>query len=517
MGHHLFETTQRGMIGAWPLIALILAALLVEGAPPRRYNCPSYEPWSKLKHLPASGGRLQLPSQRPLIECRTFTSKSVEKKIKEVKQDILDRDAALLFENAYPNTLDTTIKWHRSSPDPLSFVVTGDINAEWLRDSYRQLSVYIPLCSDDEALKDLIRGAIALQSRYVIESPYCNAFQPPPESGLRVPPPSNSEDKVWPKVNPNTVFECKFEIDSLAAFLGLSREYFEATGDSTFLTSDWRSALARILFVVETSSVPTVNETTSEVLEPAYKFQRNTDLGTETISLKGWGNPVRFTGMVRSWFRPSDDATIYQFFVPGNAELAVELGAVEKYLDSWLSKRASAAASTIKKGIMDNAVFEHPKHGKVFAYEVDGFGGRNFMDDANIPSLLSLPDLGFCDSNDEIYLNTRRMVLDPTSNPYYYRGPYFEGIGGPHAGIRAAWPLSRIVAMRTTDSLDEIRMHLRAVVNSTKGLGLIHETVDVDTNEFSRPWFSWANSEYGKTILNLRERGLLRQATKDLL
>lgn len=504
------------MLSVWPLIALLFFVLIAEGAP-YKYGCPSYELWSKLRNQPVSGGPLRLPMQRPSYNCRTFISSSVEKMLKEVSKDILDTDTARIFENAYPNTLDTTIKWHQRAPNPLTFIVTGDINAEWLRDSYRQLSVYIPLCSKEEALRDLILGAIALQAQYVIESPFCNAFQPPRTSDLRAPPPSNAEDNVWPPVNPEVVFECKFEIDSLAAFLGLSREYYQATKDKSFVTPEWRSALARILYVVETMSLPTYNETTSEVLAPAYTFQRNTDLGTETIPLKGWGYPVRYTGMVRSWFRPSDDATIYQFFVPGNAEMAVELEAVKTYVDSWLSGRASEAATEIRKGIMEHAIFEHPKYGRVFAYEVDGYGGRNFMDDANLPSLLSLPDLGFCSADDEVYKNTRRMVLDPSSNPFYYRGPYFEGIGGPHAGIRAAWPMSRIVAIRTTNSLDEIRSHLRAVVNSTRGLGLIHETVNVDTNDFSRPWFSWANSEFAKTIINLKERGLLQRATKDLL
>lgn len=88
--------------------------------------------------------------------------------------------------------------------------------------------------------------------------------------------------------------------------------------------------------------------------------------------------------------------------------------------------------------------------GKVFAFEVDGFGSAYFMDDANIPSLLSLPYLGYVDKNDPIYKNTRKFVLSEY-NPYFFKGEAGEGIGGPHVGPGYIWPMSIIMRVYTSD------------------------------------------------------------------
>lgn len=144
--------------------------------------------------------------------------------------------------------------------------------------------------------------------------------------------------------------------------------------------------------------------------------------------------------------------------------------------------------------------------GKVYAYEVDGYGGAIHMDDANIPSLLSLPDMGFIDVNDEVYQNTRKMILSKVGNPYYLTGTQFEGIGGPHIGIHNAWPMSLLVSIRTTDDDTEILNNLQLIMENTAELGLMHESVQVNSKkgkEFTRSWFAWCNSEFGKTIMYL--------------
>lgn len=156
-------------------------------------GCPDYKDYSGRRHPPFSDGPLKLPFQRPAPECRSFKSREVERVIKEITKRLVDKDLARLFENCYPSTLDTTVRWHVDGSDedetgvegPQSFIVTGDINAEWLRDSTNQLAGYMPLLRKDAKLRKLVLGAISTQAGYVIESPYCNAFQPPRGSHVK--------------------------------------------------------------------------------------------------------------------------------------------------------------------------------------------------------------------------------------------------------------------------------------------------------------------------------------------
>lgn len=196
--------------------------------------CPDYASYAAHIHYPLSEGKLALPYQRPAEPCRTFVSPAVERVINDMTARIADKDLARLFENAFPNTLDTTVAWHdngqtESDADgetaaelvlgkwegAQSFVVTGDIRAEWLRDSTNQLLQYQALAKVDPKIHTLILGAINTQTEYVIQSPYCNAFQPPGPS--KVPKTINGQsDSVTPLYEPRFVFECKYELDSLA-------------------------------------------------------------------------------------------------------------------------------------------------------------------------------------------------------------------------------------------------------------------------------------------------------------
>ncbi|QPG76086.1 hypothetical protein FOA43_003472 [Brettanomyces nanus] len=477
--------------------------------------CPNYSDYSKVPHRPKSTGRLHLPYMRPRRECRTFGSKVVEQVIEDLQARIEDPDLFRLFENAFPNTLDTTVWWYEPSDKktgtPRAFIATGDIAAEWLRDSAHQLSVYIPLIPYDENLQKLVKGAIVQQALYIRTAAYCNAFQPPKESRIESQP--SAIDFVGPRPNWDTVFECKWEIDSLASFLSLTNQYIESSGDTSILTQEaWVSAFKSIIYVLRRQIMSSFDKV-SQLEPPYYVFQRDTSSGTETLPLGGRGNPVaRDIGLIRSAFRPSDDACIFQFFIPGNAHLAVELVKLSPLMDAVgldaLASKALYFGTKIKKAIMEHAVVESKKYGKVFAYEIDGFGGINMMDDANIPSLLSLPDLGFIKKDDEIYKNTRKMILSEEGNPYYLKGNYFEGIGGPHIGLRSAWPLSLLVQIRTSDDDDEILKLLDTVLTTTGGLGLMHESIHINSpsHAFTRSWFSWCNSEFAKTILDLAER-----------
>lgn len=486
-------------------------------------KCVNYVDYSKKAHAPFSQGQYKYPFMRPPLKCRTFVSDAVEKVIVDLKLKIKSPDLARLVENCLPNTLDTTILWHKKGSNsaskislyPETFVVTGDIHAEWLRDSARQLSVYQPLVKYDEQLKQLIKGAIYTQEQYIMNSPYCNAFHPPPISNVKKG--STAKDNVYPKPDWDQVFECKYEIDSLASFLTLTNEYIDNTGDTSILTLRWVRAFEKILVVLKRESMPSFDPETGDALQFFYSFKRNTNIGSETLPLDGVGNPVNFeSGLIRSAFRPSDDSTILQFFVPGNAHMLTELKRIRKHLfendlklgfDLKVHKEHTEAfIEGIERGLKEHAIVDHPKWGKVYAFETDGYGSNIFMDDANIPSLLSFPDLGFLDVNDETYQRTRKMILSKSGNPYFLTGRHFQGIGGPHIGIENAWPMSLLMRIRTTNDDKEILESLKYVMDTTAGLGLMHESVKVNSMKglsYTRPWFAWCNSEFGKTILHL--------------
>jgi len=430
----------------------------------------------------------------------------VEQIIDDVTSRLEDKDLARIFENAFPNTLDTTVRWHVDGTEkkkvnkgygkwegPQSFIVTGDINAEWLRDSTNQLQQYQKLAKRDKKIETLLLGAINTQAEYVIASPYCNAFQPPPPSKL--PPTSNGQgDTVHPAYEPSVVFECKYELDSLAHFLSLGNQFYSHTKSTAFLTPRWYEALGNVLEVLDQQAKSTFDPETSRFLRNEYRFQRNTNAGTETLNLQGNGNPLNNgTGLIRSAFRPSDDATIMGFFIPANAMMAVELKRTAAMLKE-VGKITRAAdlqrrGEEIETGVRTHGIVNHRTYGEVFAFEVDGFGSQIMMDDANLPSLLALPLLGFTDVNDKVYQNTRRMILNKSGNPYFLKGEDMEGIGGPHIGLQNAWPMSLLVQAMTSEDDDEISKALESVKKASP-LGLVHESINVNIRQdYTSKWF----------------------------
>lgn len=413
---------------------------------------------------------------------------------------------------------------------PQSFIITGDIVAEWLRDSTNQLRPYQALANKDPAIFQLILGAINTQSEYVIQAPYCNAFQPPPISNLPITN-NGQDDAVHPAYEPDFVFECKYELDSLAHFLALGNDFYEHTHSTEFVNKRYLRAVQTLLMVLEQQSRSTFDPETGRYRRNEYTFQRNTNTGTETLNLQGLGNPLNHgTGLVRSAFRPSDDATILGFFIPANAMMSVELARASNVLQAAgktsLAAELTKWSSQLRKGVLEHGVVKHKKYGDVFAYEVDGYGSSIMMDDANYPSLLALPVMGFVEREDDIYQNTRRMILEQDGNPYYLTGKDFSGIGGtspppftpflnivtrltntgPHIGLKNAWPMSLLMQAQTSTNDDEIKRCLDMVLKSAK-LGLVHESIDVQhISQYTRSWFAWANGVFAVTILDLAKR-----------
>ena len=432
-------------------------------------------------------------SQRPKLADRKFTSKAVEAIIQKVKKDIKDPELAWLFENCYPNPLDTTVNHSEAGGKPDTFVITGDINAMWMRDSSAQVWPYLPLIKTDPALKKLVQGVLSRQAKCVLIDPYANAFNQGP---------TGSEWDTDHTVMKPELHERKWEIDSLCYPVRLAYNYWKISGDTSFFDDNWQKAGKTIL--------NTFKEQQRKEGKGPYYFQRKTQVASDTAPNKGYGNPVKPVGLICSIFRPSDDATIYPFLIPSNYFAVTSLNQMaEMYAtignDSTTSAACRALATEVDAALKKYAVAQHPEFGKILAFEVDGYGNQLFMDDSNVPSLLALPYLDSLPVTDPLYQNTRRFVLS-LSNPYFFKGKAAEGIGGPHVGIGYIWPMAIIMRGLTSNSKEEITECLRLLKTTHAGTGFMHESFNKDNPaDFTRKWFAWANTLFGELIIKTHQ------------
>ena len=434
-------------------------------------------------------------SARPAPSQRKFSSRAVETKIAEVKRAIADPELAWLFENCFPNTLDTTVTLSERDGRPDTLVITGDINAMWLRDSTAQVTPYVPLARHDKELQRLIAGVINRQTMCILIDRYANAFS----FGAKACPWGiNDKPPLIPEL-----CERKWEIDSLCYPLRLAHSYWASTGDTSCFHADWLRA-SRLI-------VQTFREQQRLNGPGPYRFQRTTDNPIDTPPFNGLGNPARPVGLIHSAFRPSDDACVYPFLIPANLYAVVALKQLAEILSTVLSERKLAGECRALAQEVAVAVNTYGKalvrgYGLVYAYEVDGFGNQLFMDDANVPSLLSLPYLGCCTENDPVYRRTRAFILSD-HNPYFFRGRIAEGIGGPHVGLNMIWPLGITVRALTSTNEKAILNCLRMLKNTHAGTGFMHEAFDKDNpKKFTRSWFAWANTMFGELIVKLYEQ-----------
>ncbi|KAF2195534.1 glycoside hydrolase family 125 protein [Zopfia rhizophila CBS 207.26] len=477
-------------------------------------QCPFYSNYASVKHGPFSTGRWNLSYHRPIASCRTFPSQDLEDTIKRLKHVIVDPDLFRVFENSWPSTLDTTIGWRglaNGTDEELTFVVTGDIEAMWLRDSANQLQAYTSLLkpnSSRNSLASVFRGAINLQARYILEAPFCNAFQAPDESMIPRKSSMNS-DTITPSFDYFKVFSCNWELDSLASFLQLSVDYVTATQDYEFFGKyNWTNAVQTILSTAQSMTINSYAEDGNWLHTP-YTYCAPYG-GTPINDCNGSPHKGNI-GLIRSFHRPSDDACTYQYLIPSNMMFSRTLNAsaaiMEKIpnhgnLTDWMRSMATG----IRTGIEKYGIVRDPEYGNVYAYEVDGYGSANVMDDPNIPSLLSAPFLGYLDRSDKVYQNTRKKILS-RDNPYYSWGPVITGVGSPHTLPGRAWPMASIMTILTSEDDEEIVKSLTDLVGSTDGFGVMHESVHSHrVGIWSRQWFSWANGMFGQAILNLEKR-----------
>jgi meiotically up-regulated gene 157 (Mug157) protein len=435
-------------------------------------------------------------TNRPKLSDRKFMSKAVEDIIRQMKTAITDEELYWMFENCFPNTLDTTVDFEYINGKPDTYVITGDIDAMWLRDSTAQVWPYLPLINKDKDLAMLIKGVIYRQSNCILLDPYANAFY---KDVNKI-----SEWKSDLTDMKAGIHERKWEIDSLCYPIRLAHGYWKQSGDSSIFDSNWKKAMQLIL--------KTFREQQRFNGTGPYKFQRTTAWATDGVPLGGYGYPVKPNGLICSMFRPSDDCTIYPYLIPSNLFAIEVLGylaeifSLPEIKDIAMIKESSSLQKQIKEAIEKYTILNHPEFGKIIPYEINGFGSFNLMDDGNIPSLLSLPYLGCIDSKDPLYLNTRKYLLSE-NNPFYFKGKAAEGIGSPHTMPNKIWPLGIIVRGLTTNDKNEIQQCIKFLVKTHAASGFMHESFNKDNAaDYTRKWFAWANTLFGEFIIKVSQQ-----------
>ncbi len=439
-------------------------------------------------------------NSRPEPHDRLFRSDVIEETIVEISDEIHDEDIRRMFMQCFPNTLDTTVYHTERENSPDTFVVTGDIPAMWLRDSVNQVWPYLPFIKKDLEIKKLFIGLINRQTLCVITDPYANAFKR-----------EINGDKV-------EVFERKYELDSLAAFFRLAVGYYETTKDLSPFDDKWLHALDKALEVIHIEQ-NTLNKDNHEFL---FQFKTHGGSLHPAVRLEGYGYPSKRCGLSRSVFRPSDDESVFPYHIASNAMIIANLRKLKPILEELgateLLKRSQLLADKILNGIREWGIIEHKQFGKIFAYEVDGFGSSCIMDDPNIPSLLSLPYLGYCELNDVVYQNTRKLILSEW-NSFFAKGQVACGITSPHVGVcDHFWPMATIMQALTTRDSEEIIECLTTLKITHGKTFYMHESIDVDfPYHYTRRWFAWVNSLFGELILTIHTKSpeILKRKLKD--
>ena len=446
----------------------------------------------------------EIKSGRPPVSERNFVSPAIEQVIEETKKKLIDENnkfkgrlLAAMFENCFPNTLDTTvttstIKGKPGEPDkPDTFIITGDIDAMWLRDSSAQVWPYLPYAAKDDALKTLFQGLIGRQARCILIDAYANAYMRDPS----VPTNLQYTQQDDPYMKKPGVAEHKWEIDSLCYPIRLAHGYWKATGDKTPFDEEWRDAMRTVVTTFEVQQTG----------DGPYHYPWPKNNGTPAKKEKK-------VGMIYCRFRPSDDPCRYPFLIPSNLFAATSLRQLAKMggsvgFDAAFGTECSGLADEIEGAAKQYGTHQLDDGTEVWAYEVDGSGNKLFMDDANTPGLLGLPYLGICKTDDKLYKDTRAAILRKPPNDYFFKGTAAEGIGSPHTPTDYIWPMSLIMRALTSDDDTEIKQSLKMLKTTTAGTHFMHESFHKDEPcRYTRPWFAWANTLFGEMVRDILKR-----------
>lgn len=410
--------------------------------------------------------------------------------IMKFSERIEDEALRTTFVNCSLNTLTTTV---RATGEDV-YLITGDIDAMWLRDSSAQVLQYLEISPRTPDVQGLIKGLLKRQFKCILSDAYANAFNAEANGN------GHNEDECGAR-NP-LVFERKFELDSLCYPLFLAQRYFEYTGDAAVFDELYFQACERILEVFETEQ--------DHHKKSPYFHYRPTEDAALSVPERGKGGPCAVTGLVWSGYRPSDDPCAYGYFLPGNMFVAVVMRGLSAIASRQeranIAKRAKKLCKAVERGVAKYGIVKHPVYGKIYAYETDGLGHYNLMDDANVPSLLGLPYIGWCKEDDAIYKNTRRFVLS-AENPYYHAGSVISGIGSPHTPENTVWPISLMIEGLTTDDGERICEIVKTLLQTTDGTGYMHESIHADNaSDYTREWFAWANSLFAYFLIKKQDK-----------
>ncbi|MDQ2992981.1 MAG: glycoside hydrolase family 125 protein [Candidatus Eremiobacteraeota bacterium] len=374
------------------------------------------------------------------------------------------------LQSMYRAALLNTNKQVTIASDGTAYVKTGDIPAEWLRDASVQVRPYLFFAKTDPQVAGLLRGAIARMGKYLQVDPYANAF--------------TLDYRVW---------ERKFELDSLAYPITLAWTYWKQTGDTSVFTGDLSLGFDSALATMEREQDHTRNS--------KYTHKEMVD---------GKGKPVAYTGMIWTGFRPSDDACSLNYLIPSEMMAVVALGDLEEierdvYHNIIKAQRAKTLRDQVQAGIQNYGIEFLPNYGYVYAYEVDGFGNKVLIDDANVPSLLSAPYIGYTKSSSFIYRNTRKFLLSK-DNVTYYVGKYARGIGSQHTTDNFVWPIAMLMQGFTATSDAERKDVLSQLLASDPGDHLLHESFNPDDpTKFTRADFGWPNALFSEYVMTAFE------------
>lgn len=408
------------------------------------------------------------------------------KKINEIALGISSAKTREMFLKCFWNTIDTAIK---EDDGHGIYVLTGDIPAMWLRDASASIKQYIPFASSDPDIASLIKGVIKKLFFYIGVDPYGNSFTLLPNAGTIW---ANDQTEKTPYT-----WERKFEVDSICYPFEIAYEYVKETGDISILDEGFLKASSLILDVIRKER--------NHHKDSNYSFVRPSNHEPD-LPGNGKGGPLKVNGLIWTAFRPSDDASSLGYLVPSNAFASVMLDHLSRLLavinEKQLSTLANDLSIGVKEAIMQNCIVKGPNGKDILVYETNGLGQNLLMDDANSPSLLSLPYFGFISAKDPLYVETRNFILSK-NNPYFFSGKCLTGIGSPHTKKDYVWPMSLSMEGLTSHEISRKKEIIKEIVNADAGTSLTHESVNKDDPTlYTRGWFAWSNSLFSELVLS---------------
>jgi meiotically up-regulated gene 157 (Mug157) protein len=416
-------------------------------------------------------------------ELKEFPS-AMSQEIQRLCGEAQDDQVCRMLQKNYPDT------WTKSMTflnDSTAYIVTGDINMMWMRDSVAQIYHYLPLASGNEVVQIMFEATLRRLQTWISLDPYGSAFR------LYFDFDHAKKPKLtkWDFRSGRTAYVAQhnYEIDSLCYFVRLSYQYWKTTGVSRHLTRKWKRVAKSMidLWVTEQD-----HDTKS-----CYRYPE--------VESRNTGSKICRTGMTWGAFRPSDDLMRFNFNVPANMFVHVSLKQIAEiaktvFQDAELYDAASNLAVEIAAGIEKFGIVQDAEVGPMYAYEVDGCGEVLKGDDANIPSLLSAPYLGF-DENPEVYENTRKFLLSNRNKQFFCSSTKdICGIGSSHTPGYGPWHMAIVMQGLTAKTNAEKKEVLKMLKLSTKDDAL-HEAFKADSPaSYTRKWFGWPNSLFAEFV-----------------